>query len=133
MPTCPMCSLVSPESAVMCDCAFVFDSAGAERALASGFRPQEQGARRGGHGKRALAILAAALLSIPAVFLASGVYFRTMALDEYKSGARASTDGDSIMIPMVGVTAAWIVVLAIGTGVVAIGMEMRRSRGRGTG
>ena len=117
----------------MCDCGFVFDNAGAERALASGFRPQGQGAPRGVHRKKALAILAAGLLSIPAVFLASGVYFRTMATDEYKSGGRVSTDGDSSMIPMVGVTAAWMVVLAIGTGVVAIGTEMRRSRGRGTG
>jgi hypothetical protein len=61
-----------------------------------------------------------------------GAYFDAMVRAECASGDRVSTDGDSIIIPVVGVTVAWIVVLVFGVGVVAIVMEVRRAR-RNTG
>jgi hypothetical protein len=42
MRTCPKCSLLSPDSAVMCDCGHPFDPAGAEAALSTGFRPRNE-------------------------------------------------------------------------------------------
>ena len=42
MRTCPKCSLLSPDSAVMCDCGHPFDAAGAEAALSAGFRPRDE-------------------------------------------------------------------------------------------
>jgi hypothetical protein len=42
MRTCPGCSLLNPDAAVMCDCGYAFDRAQAKAALAGGFRPQHE-------------------------------------------------------------------------------------------
>src|SRR3954462_2236492 len=42
MRACPKCSLLSPDSAVMCDCGHPFDTARTEAALAIGFRPRDE-------------------------------------------------------------------------------------------
>ena len=42
MRTCPKCSLLSPDSAVMCDCGHPFDTAGTVAALSTGFRPRDE-------------------------------------------------------------------------------------------
>jgi hypothetical protein len=42
MRTCPKCSLLSPASAVICDCGHPFDTARAEAALSSGFKPHDE-------------------------------------------------------------------------------------------
>ncbi len=75
--------------------------------------------------------MAGAVGSIPVVFLSAWGYFDAMVRSEYASGDRVSTDGDSIIIPVVGVTAAWIVLLLAGLGIFGIIVAVRRSR-RGT-
>jgi hypothetical protein len=52
MRTCPKCSLLSPDSAVICDCGHPFDTAGAQAALSTGFRPRDE-VRPPGPGKGA--------------------------------------------------------------------------------
>jgi hypothetical protein len=62
---------------------------------------------------RDIVAILAALLSIPSVFLlAFWVLWRTVQ-SEYASGDRISTGGDTVTIPAAGVTAAWVVALAI--------------------
>ena len=73
--------------------------------------------------------VAAALLSIPAVFVLAFVGLSQMVQAEYASGERVSTAGDTVTIPAVGITAAWVVALAIAA-VVVLGVRMlRRKRG----
>jgi hypothetical protein len=42
MKTCPKCSLLNPDTAVMCDCGQVFDAAAARGARAAGFRGRHE-------------------------------------------------------------------------------------------
>jgi TRAP-type mannitol/chloroaromatic compound transport system permease small subunit len=77
-----------------------------------------------------IAGVVAALLSIPAVFLVSFAYFWRMVQAEYASGARVSTDGDTVTIPAVGVTAAWIVLLLAGIGALVVIRIVRRGKRR---
>jgi hypothetical protein len=72
----------------------------------------------------------AGLLSIPAVFLASFEYFWRMVWAEYASGARVSTDGDTVTIPAVVVTTAWTVLILAGVGLLLV-MRIVRKRKRG--
>jgi TRAP-type mannitol/chloroaromatic compound transport system permease small subunit len=84
-------------------------------------------------GKQSVKIIAAimaGLLSIPAVFLVSLWYFWRMVQAEYASGARISTDGDTVTIPAVGVTTAWTVLLLAGVGMFLV-MRIVRKRKRG--
>jgi TRAP-type mannitol/chloroaromatic compound transport system permease small subunit len=78
--------------------------------------------------QRTLALIAAAVGSIPVVFLVAWGGFDAMVRSEYASGERVSTDGDSIIIPVVGVTVAWLIVLLAVAGVVGIIVQVRRAR-----
>ena len=78
--------------------------------------------------QRTLALGVGAVGSIPVVFLMAWGYFDAMVRSEYASGARPSTDGDSIIIPVVGVTAAWIILLLVGLGVFGIILQIRKGR-----
>jgi flagellar biogenesis protein FliO len=85
-------------------------------------------------GKQSVKVIAAVvagLLSIPAVFLASFWYFSRMVQAEYASGVRITTDGDTVTIPAVGVTATWTVLLLAGVGVFLV-MRIVRKGKRGT-
>ena len=42
MRTCPKCSLLSPDGAVMCDCGYPFDDAAAQAARSMGFKPRNE-------------------------------------------------------------------------------------------
>ena len=42
MRTCPKCSLLSPDSAAMCDCGYAFDAGAADAARTAGFRPRHE-------------------------------------------------------------------------------------------
>ena len=42
MRTCPRCSLLNPDSAVMCDCGHPFDTAAADAARAGGYRAHHE-------------------------------------------------------------------------------------------
>ena len=77
-----------------------------------------------------LALVAGAVGSIPVVFLLAWGYFDTVIRSEYASGARESTDGDSIIIPVVGVTAAWMLLLLAGLGVFWVVLLVRKARRR---
>jgi hypothetical protein len=80
--------------------------------------------------QRTLALVLGAVASVPAVFLVASAYFDAMVRSEYASGARTSTDGDSIFIPVMGVALAWVVLLlgaAAVTGIVLIFRRARRS------
>jgi TRAP-type mannitol/chloroaromatic compound transport system permease small subunit len=82
-------------------------------------------------GKQSAKIIAgvlAGLLSIPAVFIVSLWYFWRMVQAEYASGARVSTDGDTVTIPAVGVTTAWSVLLLAGVGVLLVMRIVRRGK-----
>jgi hypothetical protein len=73
----------------------------------------------------------AAILSIPLVFFASLRSFRSMVEEEYRTGVRVSTDGDSAIIPAMGITIAWsVLLLTVGaaTGVVLLVRSARRRR-----
>lgn len=52
------------------------------------------------------------LATMPIVFYTSIHYFTGMVLEEYRTGARSSGDGDSVMIPAMGCTMMWILLLA---------------------
>jgi hypothetical protein len=72
-----------------------------------------------------------AILSIPLVFFVSLSSFRNMVEEEYRTGARVSTDGDSAIIPAMGITIAWsVLLLTLGaaTGVVLLVRSSRRRR-----
>ena len=58
-------------------------------------------------------IVVGGVLSVPAVALLSFLYLQHMVAAEYASGERVSTGGDSIGIPMIGITVAWTGVLLI--------------------
>lgn len=75
-----------------------------------------------------LAVVAGAVLSVPGVFLASLHYFDAIVRAEYESGVRTSTDGDSIMIPVVGVTATWTLLLLVVGGLTGTVVLIRRAR-----
>jgi hypothetical protein len=77
---------------------------------------------------KVIAAVVAGLLSIPAVFLASFLYFSRMVQAEYASGARVSTDGDTVTIPAVGVTTSWIAVLLAGAGALLVMRIVRRGK-----
>ena len=70
----------------------------------------------------------AGLLSIPAVFLVSLWYFWRMVQAEYASGVPISTDGDTVTIPAVGVTATWSVLLLAGVGVFLVMRIVRKGK-----
>jgi hypothetical protein len=78
--------------------------------------------------QRVVAVVVAAVLSIPGVFFAAMAYFDSMVKAEYASGARTSTDGDSIFIPVMGVTVAWTFLLLIVGGVTAAVLLIRAAR-----
>ena len=73
--------------------------------------------------------LVAGLLSIPVVFVFAWMVLHRMVLAEYASGERVSTAGDTVTIPAAGITAAWVVALAIGAFVVLVVQILRRRRG----
>ena len=82
-------------------------------------------------GKQSVKVIAAVvagLFSIPAVFLASFWYLSRMVQAEYASGARVSTDGDTVTIPAVGATISWIAVLLAGAGVLLVMRIVRRGK-----
>ena len=81
--------------------------------------------------QRKVALLVGAVGSIPVVFLLAWGYFDAMVRSEYASGARTSTDGDSIIIPVVGVTAAWILFLLAVLAVFGVVMLFRKARRSG--
>ena len=82
-----------------------------------------------GRAAKLIAIVLAGVLSIPAVFLLSLEGLLRMVRAEYASGARTSTDGGSVMIPAMGLTYAWTVLLLVtATIVFAVGMIRRRRR-----
>jgi len=68
----------------------------------------------------------ATLASIPLTFYLALMLLMKMVESEYASGARTSTDGDSVMIPAVGITVTWVLVLVIGWLGVLIWMRFRR-------
>ena len=79
---------------------------------------------------RFAAILVGAILSVPTVALLSSFFIRRMIEAEYASGARTSTNGDSPMIPVVGVTVAWTVALLAGAAIwVTVRLVRRAARG----
>lgn len=65
-----------------------------------------------------LALVLGAVGSVPVVFLIAWRYFAEMVGSEYASGERTSTDGDSIMIPIAGVTITWVLLLAVTAAVI---------------
>ncbi len=75
---------------------------------------------------RKVSLAVGAVGSIPVVFLVAWGYFDAMVRSEYASGARTSTDGDSIIIPVVGVTAAWIVLVVVALGIFGIVVLLRK-------
>ena len=75
-----------------------------------------------------LAVGVGAVLSVPGVFFAAWAYFDSMVRAEYESGVRTSTDGDSIIIPVVGVTVAWTLLLLVVAGVTGVVLLIRRAR-----
>lgn len=81
-------------------------------------------------GLRYLLAVLVALLSIPGpVFFLSFTVLWRMVQAEYASGERISTNGDTVTIPAVGITEAWILVLAIvGLVLVAVSIFRRRRR-----
>jgi hypothetical protein len=52
------------------------------------------------------------LATVPLAFGASLWYWTSVVNDEYRTGARVSTDGDTVMIPAMEDTVVWIFVLA---------------------
>ena len=79
---------------------------------------------------RLVAVVVGAVLSVPAVFIASSMYFDAMVRSEYASGIRTSTGGDSTIIPVISVTVVWTIVLLVG-GVIAGGVVLIRRARRG--
>jgi len=78
---------------------------------------------------RIVVAVVAAVFSIPGVFVASYFFFDSMAREERASGARTATDGDAIMIPMMGLTMTWtllLLVVAAIFGIIAIVRRVRR-------
>ena len=71
----------------------------------------------------------AGVLSIPVVFALASIALGRMVEAEYASGARTSTDGDTVTIPAAGITAAWVVALAIGVFLALAVRMLRRRRG----
>jgi hypothetical protein len=80
--------------------------------------------------KRLLIVLLLAILSIPTTFFASAAYFQAMVEEEFRSGARLTTDGDSPMIPAVSVTVAWTCLLLLAAAVAALGLWVKAWRRR---
>ena len=78
--------------------------------------------------QRLVAVVMGAVLSVPGVLFASILYFDAMGKSEYASGIRTSTDGDSIMIPVVGVTVAWTILLLLVGGIAGAVLLIRRAR-----
>jgi len=78
--------------------------------------------------RHVVAVVVAAVLSVPGVFFAAMAYFDWMVKAEYESGARTSTDGDSIFIPVMGVTVAWTFLLLVVGGVTGVVILVRRAR-----
>ena len=64
-------------------------------------------------GYRLTAWVVGALASVPLVFIAAFSYFSVVLQDEYRTGARVSTDGDIATIPAAGITVAWLLLLAV--------------------
>jgi len=69
---------------------------------------------------------AATLASIPLTFCLALMLLMKMVDSEYASGARTSTHGDSVMIPAVGITVTWVLVLVTGWLVILIWTRFRR-------
>lgn len=78
--------------------------------------------------QRKVALLVGAVGSIPVIFLLAWGYFDAIVRSEYASGVRTSTDGDSIVIPVVGVTVASILLLLVALAVFGIVMLLRKAR-----
>ena len=53
------------------------------------------------------------LATIPVAFYLSIGYWTSLVQDEYRTGARVSTDGDSVMIPVMGTTIPWVLFLCL--------------------
>jgi cellobiose-specific phosphotransferase system component IIC len=75
-----------------------------------------------------VAILAAAILSVPAMFLGSFALLQRVVQSEFESGARTSTNGDTVMIPAVGLTAGWTALLLAAGAIFGTVSFLRRSR-----
>jgi hypothetical protein len=75
-------------------------------------------------------VLLVAILSVPAVFVASALYLQAMVEEEFRTGARVSTDGDTIAIPAVGITAAWTLLLVVAGAITSIVMLVKAWRRR---
>lgn len=78
--------------------------------------------------QRTLALVLGAVASVPVVFLVAWGYFDAMVRSEYASGERTSTDGDSMIIPVIGVTVAWVIVLLVSVAAVLLVVHVRRAR-----
>ena len=63
--------------------------------------------------RKPLTVLLGAVLSVPVVAILAAVYFDHLVRAEYASGMRAATDGDSIIIPVAGLTLGWCALLMI--------------------
>ena len=50
--------------------------------------------------------------TVPLVFFASLKYWTYVVMEEYRTGVRVSTDGDTVMIPAMEYTIAWVMLLA---------------------
>jgi hypothetical protein len=77
---------------------------------------------------RIIVIAVVGLASIPAVFFLSCHFLWKMVEEEYTSGARTSTGGDTVTIPAVGLTVAWTLLLLVATVVVVVVSTIRRRR-----
>ncbi len=53
------------------------------------------------------------LATTPVAFYLSISYWTSRVQDEYLTGLRVSTDGDSILIPVVGTTVSWVGLLCL--------------------
>lgn len=73
-------------------------------------------------------VLVGTVLSVPGVFFSAWTYFDSTVRVEYESGVRTSTNGDSIIIPVVGVTVAWTFLLLVIGGVTGVVLLIRRAR-----
>ena len=74
---------------------------------------------------RWIGAVAAAIVSIPSVFFVSWMYLHAMVEEQYRTGVRVSTDGDSIIIPVVGVTFARIALLLTVSAVTGVVLLVR--------
>ncbi|MDR7134052.1 heme/copper-type cytochrome/quinol oxidase subunit 2 [Lysobacter niastensis] len=68
--------------------------------------------------------------TVPLVFFASLSYWTSIVQEEYRTGVRVSTDGDTVMIPAIEYTVAWAMLLIAINLLVAVILAVRFYRRR---